>query len=163
MDLEEVVEELTPRLLGFCLGYCGDAGLAEDAAQDSLTALVQRWRRHGPPDSPEAFVITVAKRRIGRARVRNRLLAPIEAFRGNPDPRPDPERTAGGRERLDIVLRALGSLSNDDREALLLTSVVGLAPVEIAELTGMTRGAAKTRVHRARRRLANALEGKIDD
>jgi RNA polymerase sigma factor (sigma-70 family) len=157
MVLEDVVEEIAPRLLRFCLGYCGDEVLAEEAAQDGLTALVQRWRRHGPPDSPEAFAVTVAKRRIGRARVRSRLLAPLELLGGRADPGPDPERSAGGRQRLDRVLTALGALSGEDREALLLASVVGLAPAEVAALTGMSRGAAKNRVHRARRRLAAAL------
>jgi len=54
MDLESEVEEIAPRLLRYCLGEIGDRGLAEEAAQEGLTALVQRWRRQGPPESPAA-------------------------------------------------------------------------------------------------------------
>ena len=157
MGLEEVVENLAPRLLRYCLGCCGDAGTAEEAAQDSLAALVQRWRQSGPPDSPEAYAFTIARRRMGRMALRRRLVVPFEALGGHADPAPDPEQTAGEREQLGQVLQALGRLDSRDREAILLATVGELSLAAVAAVTGMSPGAAKTRVYRARRRLAAAL------
>lgn len=67
MDLAEVISGLAPRLIAYLCARTGNRALAEDLAQDALIALVQTWRRHGPPDSPDAFVFAIAKRRAGRA------------------------------------------------------------------------------------------------
>ncbi len=53
VDLEIVIRELAPGLLRYCAARMRDSGLAEEIAQETLAALVQRWRRHGAPDSPE--------------------------------------------------------------------------------------------------------------
>lgn len=50
MDLEEVTTALAPRLLAYLCARTGNRALAEDLAQDALVALVQTWRRQGPPD-----------------------------------------------------------------------------------------------------------------
>jgi RNA polymerase sigma-70 factor (ECF subfamily) len=56
------------------------------------------------------------------------------------------------------VRRALDRLSDDDRELILLVSWDGLEPAEVAPVLGLTPGAARTRLHRARGRLAQLLE-----
>jgi RNA polymerase sigma-70 factor (ECF subfamily) len=155
--LDEIVEEIAPRLLRFCLGCCGDVATAEEAAQDGLAALVQRWRRHGPPDSPQAFAFTVARRRLGRAKFRQRFLAPLEVLSGRADAGPNPEQTTSGREELGKMLQALREISEIEREALLLVAAAELSLAEAAAVTGSTVGAVKMRVHRARRHLAQIL------
>jgi hypothetical protein len=49
VDLGTAVRELAPKLLGYRRLETGDPSLAEEIAQDTLTALVHRWRTHGPP------------------------------------------------------------------------------------------------------------------
>ena len=49
MDLEETVNELAPRVLAYCRGRMRRDDSARDVAQTALTALVDRWRRLGPP------------------------------------------------------------------------------------------------------------------
>ena len=125
MTLEEVVEELAPRLLRYCRGSCDDAGMAEEAAQDGLAALVQRWRRHGPPESPEAFAFTVARRRLRRGIFRRRLLAPMELVMDRSDSAPNPEVTAGDRVEVGQVLMALNSLPEIERVEPIFQSYPG--------------------------------------
>ena len=67
VDLDAAVAALAPRLVAYATGRTGCRSTGEDVAQDALTALVGRWRRHGPPDSPEAFAFAIARRRAGRA------------------------------------------------------------------------------------------------
>src|SRR3954465_15456426 len=67
VDLETVAAALAPRLVAYATGRTGCRSTGQDIAQEALAALVLRWRRFGPPESPEAFVFAVARRRAGRA------------------------------------------------------------------------------------------------
>jgi RNA polymerase sigma-70 factor (ECF subfamily) len=135
-----------------------DPALAEEIAQDCLAALVQRWRRLGPPDSAEAFVFAVARRRAGRALFRSRLWAPIEGIIGNGDGAPSPERRAIERSEQRRVLAAVSRLPRIEREALLLVAFGELGTEEAASVLGISPSALKMRVHRARHSLTALLE-----
>ena len=56
------------------------------------------------------------------------------------------------------IRRALDRLSDEDRELILLIAWDGLAPAQAAIALGLTPGAVRTRLHRARGRLAQLLE-----
>lgn len=163
--LHEAVHELAPRLLRFALGRygVGGAAVAEEASQDALAALVQRWRAHGPPDAPEAFAFTVLRRRLARARVRRALTRPLETLRGadEHDPAVAPDRRAGARDELRGVRTAVEALAPKLREALLLVSVGELDTKSAADVLGISRSALKMRVSRARRQLRDQLSDPI--
>lgn len=160
MEMESTVRALAPRVLRFCLGRLGAPDLAEEVAQEALSALVARWRRHGPPESPEAFVFAVARRRGTRVALRRRLTAPLTALRNGHevDPGASPEVRAIGRAELDRTLDAVKGLSYREREALLLVVAGELSTGQAAQVLGVSPSAVKMRVHRARARLAEALE-----
>src|SRR3954468_21936962 len=101
VELEEVVRALAPRLFAYALGRTGCRGTAEDIAQDALVALVRRWRQTGPPQSADAFVFAVAKRRAGRAILRRALTAPLETLRGVA--RNDPAVDRAYDDRIDLI------------------------------------------------------------
>jgi len=67
-------------------------------------------------------------------------------------------------ERLDALAQrerlhaALGSLADSDRELLLLVAWEGLTPAEAAVVLGISQVAARTRLHRARKRAMKALQ-----
>jgi RNA polymerase sigma-70 factor (ECF subfamily) len=158
MDLEATLSDLAPRLLRYCLGLAADRRSAEDAAQEALTALVSRWRRHGPPGSAAAFAFTVARRRAKRARFRQLLSEPLERLRNGRCPNPGPEELALRRDEMRRTANALERLPRGHREALLLVAAGGLDTAGAAEVLGISRSAVKMRVHRARRRLKDLLE-----
>src|SRR5207249_7124459 len=120
VELESVAAALAPRLLAYGLGRTGCRSTAEDIAQDALTALVRRWRTMGPPESPEAYVFAIAKRRAGRAIARRALMAPLEVLRGNAREEPSVEQAYASRTELALVRSRLRALPAKDREALLL-------------------------------------------
>ena len=132
--------------------------MAEDIAQDCLAALVHRWRRHGEPESPDAFVFAIARRRCFRALVRRRLWLPIERLGDRRDAGPDIETRLVQRSERDRMARALARLGHVDRELLLLLTVADLHVAEAAALLGISVPAVKMRAHRARRRLRDLLE-----
>src|SRR5512136_2222059 len=120
VNLEETVRELTPGLIRYCTARTKDRGLAEEIAQESLVCLVQRWRKHGAPDCPEAFVFTVARRRAGRVLFARRLWLPLQFLAEKQDLRPDPEAAAMPRSGYQSLLDALEKLPARDREAILI-------------------------------------------
>jgi RNA polymerase sigma factor (sigma-70 family) len=56
------------------------------------------------------------------------------------------------------VRRALAALSDDDRQVLLLAGWEGLTPAEIGVVVGVSGVTARSRLHRARRRLRAELD-----
>jgi RNA polymerase sigma-70 factor (ECF subfamily) len=56
-----------------------------------------------------------------------------------------------------ILGDALGSLSEDDRELIILIAWDGLNPAQAAAVLGIEPGAARVRLHRARKRLRAAM------
>ncbi|MEO1088113.1 MAG: sigma-70 family RNA polymerase sigma factor [Acidobacteriota bacterium] len=160
MDLDTTLDELAPALLRYCRGRSGDAGLAEDAAQEALMALVDRWRRLGPPESPAAFTFTVARRRLGRRLMARRLWAPLEALGASARDdvsAPGPGARLEIREELRATTDAIERLSPKLREALLLVSAGGLDTADAAQVLGISPSALKMRVSRARARLLDDL------
>lgn len=159
MDLDDVLEDLAPRLLRFTVGLAGgDRTLAEEASQDALTALVGRWRTHGPPESPEAFAFAIARRRLGRAWWKRRWNDGVEALLGHPDDRPGPEHRADQRQSLRHTLDAVDRLPHRLREALLLIAAGELSVAEAAAVLDISQSALKMRVSRARQQLRAKLE-----
>ena len=158
MDLDEAARALAPRLIAYALARTGCLKTAEDVAQDALVALVRRWRQAGPPESADAFVFAIARRRAGRAVARRALTAPFDALRNAASNGPSADEAYAHRVELAIVRSALRTLSRADREALLLRTVAELSFEEIAGVVGASPAAVKMRVSRARRRLAALIE-----
>src|SRR6202043_3060917 len=144
-DLEETLRDLAPRLLRYGLARSGDFSLAEEAAQDGLTALARRWRRSGPPDQAGGFAFAVTRRRLFRALARRRVLAPLGALANGHGrhPDPDPERRALSRADLEHTLAAIRGLPRHEREALLLVTVGELSSAEAAGAAGGSRAGPK--------------------
>lgn len=162
VDLEGRVAELAPRVLRYATARLGDASLAEEVAQESLMALVRHCRNGGAPDSADAFVFAVARRRAGRAAWRRRLWVPIEALTGARDGRPTPEAAAIAVDERARLRAALGRLGRHDREAILLIAAAELTMKEAAAVLGISVSAVKMRVSRARVRLSALLEDDHD-
>jgi RNA polymerase sigma-70 factor (ECF subfamily) len=66
-------------------------------------------------------------------------------------------------ERIDgEVRRALGALSASDASLLALTTFDHYSPAQVASALGISNGAARTRLHRARTRMAEVLGTSLD-
>ncbi len=72
-------------------------------------------------------------------------------------PGPDLTQLAGDREALAVVETALETLPPDQRTALLLRDIEGFAYEEIALITSVEIGTVKSRIHRGRLAVRNAL------
>jgi RNA polymerase sigma-70 factor, ECF subfamily len=73
----------------------------------------------------------------------------------------DPAEAALSRAELADALAALGPEGSADREVWQLMYVEDRPVAEVAELMGVPQGTVKSRAHRARRRLREALRGAL--
>jgi RNA polymerase sigma-70 factor (ECF subfamily) len=132
----------------------------EDAADVVAETFLVAWRRldEVPIDAgARLWLFAVARRVIANrhraARRRSRLGERLaESLRTELATRPAPAGEAAE------ALRAMGELGDDDRELLLLVSWEELSPGEAAKVLGISSLAARSRLHRARRRLRALLE-----
>jgi RNA polymerase sigma-70 factor (ECF subfamily) len=109
-----------------------------------------------PPNNPRPWLFAVALnlvREDGRRNVRQGRR--LELLRTETVPSPGPEEEFDRNERSAGVRAALATLSERDREALLLKAE-GFNYGEIAATLGLSKGAVGTTLARARRRLVEA-------
>lgn len=126
-----------------------EADIAEDAVAETFLVA---WRRlDRVPDNALPWLLGVARRALAnqrRAQVRRAALLD----------RLDLSMPAVTTDNSDRgVLEALATLSERDRELLMLVGWEGLSPAEAAAALGSSPIACRVRLHRARTRLAAAL------
>jgi len=137
---EDLLRELTPQVLGALVRRYGHFDLAEDAVQEALLAAVAKWPADGTPDSPKAWLIRVAARRLtdllrsddARAR-RESTVAMLSVPESYVAPAADSGPLAGRDDSLVLLfLCCHPALSPSSQIALTLRAVGGLTTTEIA-------------------------------
>ncbi len=132
-----------------------------DTAQDVLAeTLLVLWRRFDdvPTDGPLPWSYAVSRRCLSNAvRSANRQRRLVKRLTSTQ--RDDTEPMLDDTE----LYAALGCLSPKDREVVRLWAWEELAPKEIAVVLGVSANAASIRLHRARKKLADLLDGRQDD
>lgn len=61
---EEVAQRSYGKLLAFLAARTGDVSAAEDALSEAFAAALADWPRNGCPENPEAWLLTVARRKF---------------------------------------------------------------------------------------------------
>jgi RNA polymerase sigma-70 factor (ECF subfamily) len=74
----------------------------------------------------------------------------------------DPERQVLTAERERVLGDALARITDDQRDAIVLFDVQGYDYAEIAEITGVSLGTVKSRIHRGRLALRGLLEDRME-
>ncbi len=74
----------------------------------------------------------------------------------------DPERQVVTAERTRVLSDALTRITDDQRAAIVLFDVQGYDYGEIAEMTGVSLGTVKSRIHRGRLALRGLLEDRME-
>jgi RNA polymerase sigma-70 factor, ECF subfamily len=156
--LSRLLESHQQRVFGFGVKMCGDVEDAKEIAQETLLTLVRNMRDFRGEASISTWLYTVARsfcikrrRRTKGAPAHHETLdnAMLET---TPDaaPAPTPEQMLLGREARETVAAALDKLDPDWREVIVLRDIEGLSANEVAEVTGVSVAAVKSRLHRAR-------------
>jgi RNA polymerase sigma-70 factor (ECF subfamily) len=136
--------EAWPVVFRFAAAWTNDLHSAEDIAQEAFTRL---WDRRDSVDWERPVIgwLLVVTRRIATDRFRRRL-APFAA------PRVRDLGEDGVAAWVD-VRAAFGRLSARERAALITVGLLGFTPDEASEPLGMSPGAVRAAVSRAREKL----------
>jgi RNA polymerase sigma factor (sigma-70 family) len=156
------VRRFQRRAFGLARTIVGDRGTAEDVAQE---AFVRAWRYAGGYDARRGTVLTwllTIVRNVAVDRLRLRQPEPLDpdllaSKLQLHDTRPARDEHSSVIER-EHLRRALATLPEEQRRALLLASYLGRTAAEIAELEAIPLGTAKTRIRTAMTRLRDVLE-----
>lgn len=141
-----------------------DPSTAEDAMQQTFLSVYQHAASFRGDASVRTWILTIARNTTHRLRGKTQREEPVEeplmelgvdAGWGSEDP----EAIAIAAERRGALRRAIAMLSAEDQEVLLLRDLEGLRGAEAAEVLGVGERALKSRLHRARLRLAALLRG----
>jgi RNA polymerase sigma-70 factor (ECF subfamily) len=151
-DFKAELIALIPHMRAFARSLCNNPAEAEDLAQD---ALAKAWA------SRASFTMGTNLKAWTFMIVRNQFYSDKRrSWRSQPLDPETAERTLvavtnplAGLE-LDDLRRALAMLPDDQREALILIGAGGLSYEEASEICGVAIGTVKSRVSRARDRLA---------
>jgi RNA polymerase sigma-70 factor (sigma-E family) len=143
-DMDEPVADfcrrMHPRLVGALCLHIGDAGLAEEIAQEALARTWQRWDRVALADSPDAWVFRVALNlatsRFRRTTTERRALARMEGRAAAPGSDDDTDRL--------VVRAAVAALPPRQRSALVLRYYADLPVEQTAEAMGCAPGTVKS-------------------
>ncbi|HVU71595.1 MAG TPA: SigE family RNA polymerase sigma factor [Mycobacteriales bacterium] len=155
---KRLVDQTWPQLVRTARLLTGDDAAAEDLAQNALVKTYEHWGSLRAPEAASAYARTTLVRDCVRWRTRNR-----REERRAPDALPerlgaDPYDSTGDALR---VRRALRTLPDEQRAALVLRYLLDLSEEETAATLGVARGTVKSRCSRAISTLR--AQGLLDD
>jgi RNA polymerase sigma-70 factor (ECF subfamily) len=167
---EDLVRMHTRRVYGLCYRFTGREAEAQDLTQD---VFMRVFRALGSFRSTEgSFTTWLARltrnllidhyRRTRNERVTDSIeeqLPRIEGQSGHgvsAPPRPD--SAVAGREASELLQGALGKLSPELRETIILRDLQEMEYREIAEVLAIPEGTVKSRLNRGRAELARLLK-----
>lgn len=145
--------------------HVGDGDEALDLVQEAFVAAFAALDRYDPARPFRAWIarITLNKSRDwARRRAVRRFFAfarPLEEAAAIADRGPTPEDAAGSRGELARIETAIAALPASLKDVLLLRTIEGMGETDTAQALGLSRKAVETRLHRARAKLADLLEG----
>ena len=147
------IQATIPALRRYARALTRDAEAADDLVQDTLVrALRSEHLFHGGDIRSWLYtILTNLNRNRLRSLARRPVISPIED-----NDVPDASGSEGGAR--DIA-RALASLVEDQRVALLLVALEGLSYREVADVQGVPIGTVMSRLARARAQIKAYLDG----
>ena len=144
----------------------GDPMTAEDALQQTFLSAYRHASSFRSEASVRTWLLAIARNAALRLRSKRGsedvveeplLQLGLDAGWGTDDP----EALAIAAERNQLLRSAMAELCREDQEVLILRDVEGLSGIEAAEVLGIGERALKSRLHRARLRLAGALRAAL--
>ncbi len=159
---EGLVRRTQPRIYAIALHYVRDPEEASDLAQEVFIKIYRNLDRVETGDRFLPWMIRIARNasidRLRRIRTRpparDRV---VDQDVQLPVDRPSPEDSWNADRRKRLVYQAMGRLSEQNREILLLKEIQELKLTEIARILGLPVGTVKSRASRARLALARSV------
>ena len=155
-DIEHLLRDLAPQVLGAIARRHGDFAAAEDAVQEALIAAAAQWPETGIPDNPRGWLYRVAVRRFADERrseaARRRREEAAAAERSSDAVQFLPDDGAPGEDDTLVLLFMCchPALTPASAISLTLRAVGGLTTAEIANAFLVPESTMAQRISRAK-------------
>ena len=160
----EIYDRYSSRIYNFAYRFLRNSEAAEDATQEVFVKMLKHANQfHGDAKlSTWLFSITANWCRDYLRKADNKAKEAEDVLFQIPAPAElAPDRNLERRQDEQRIQKALSALTPEQREAILLSRYQGLSYAEIAQISGCSEGAVKTRVFRAMETLKKALAGDV--
>jgi RNA polymerase sigma-70 factor (ECF subfamily) len=151
-----------PGLRAFAISLCGNVDRADDLVQEALLRALANIHSFQPGTNMSAWLFTILRNHF-RSEYRKRRRE-VEDADGHYAESLTSHPEQHGQLELSEFRTALNHLPDEQREALILVGASGFSYEEAADICGCAIGTVKSRVNRARTRLAElmSIQG-VDD
>jgi RNA polymerase sigma factor (sigma-70 family) len=154
-EVEDLLRELAPQILGVVVRRFRDFDAAEDAVQEALLAAALHWPREGLPDNPRGWLIQAAVRRMTdqiRSEIARRRREELTASIGMPA-----VDVTDRDDTLTLLFMCCHPvLTPASAIALTLRAVGGLTTAEIANAFLVPETTMAQRISRAKQRIKSS-------
>ncbi|MBP3428419.1 MAG: RNA polymerase sigma factor [Clostridia bacterium] len=160
---ESLMGEYEKKIYGLCLRMMGNVHDGEDAAQE---AMIRIWQKIGQCRDVQAlstwiYRVTASACTDAIRKRAKKSASSLEIMREDgfdpADSAPTPEQAAQDAERSEALTRAIAKVPPEMRSVFLLRDVHALSVEQTAKALGITQGTVKSRLFRARERIARAM------
>lgn len=167
-SFERLVEALSRSLIATAYRYARDWEWARDLTQETWIRVYERIHDYNPGKSFRAWLFAIHRNacldHVRRAWVRRESTTPAGSTVFH-------QRVSGGdaherverREFHEHLLRALGRLSESQRQVFVRIDIEHGDPQKVADEMGIKYATVRATLHFARKRLAKALRDKKED
>lgn len=155
-EWREAVTAQIPSLRAFAWSLARNGADADDLVQEALTKAWTYRERFEPGTNLRAWLFTILRNSwYSAVAKRSREVADED---GHHAARLTAEGSQEWTVELSALRLALDELPPEHREAVVMVGAAGLSYEEAAEIAGCALGTIKSRVNRARNRLAEAMD-----
>ncbi|MCU0510433.1 MAG: RNA polymerase sigma factor [Anaerolineae bacterium] len=162
-QVAELFEQHRAAVFAYLARMTRDAALAEEVTQETFLKVYAARAKLPGIENARAWIFRIAINTCSTTLKRNRRFRWLNFE----DAEGEGARSANDSQRQlmehDAVERALGALSEEYRAPLLLFGHYGFHVAEIADMLGISEGAVKTRVYRAKEMFIRAYrQGEVE-
>jgi RNA polymerase sigma-70 factor (ECF subfamily) len=160
--VRKLLGHLSGTVFRYGRSFCRNHHDAEDVLQDVLASLLRSLPNFRGEAALSTWAFVVARRTCARRRRREARFSSLESDRGRPahefaDPNASPARDTERRQLGAALEGAIATLPEAQRDVLILRDVEGRSAAEVAKALKLGERAVKSRLHRARLALRDAL------
>jgi RNA polymerase sigma-70 factor (ECF subfamily) len=153
--VEDLLVGFLPNLRRFAISLCGSRDVADDLVQAACERALASSKQYQAGTRFDAWMFRILRNLWIDQYRRRRAAGPQDPLDDHPDLAvPSGEQQVGDRMMLDRVLGAMGRLSAEQREVLVLVCVEELSYRDAADVLDVPIGTVMSRLARARRNLA---------
>ncbi len=166
--LEKILTDAEKPIYRFGLRMCGNEDAAREVLQETMMAAFRALPGFRGESTLSTWLFQLARNACLRQRRKHvgepEALQPLDTpeVAQQPSPAPGADERAHAKQMGGLLSAAVGALSAEHREVILLRDVEGLSAEEAASVLGIEVGALKSRLHRARMSLRDRLASVLD-